>query len=71
VAGRNGRVVLHYLPTRAPEENPVERVFWRLHEAVTRNHRCRTIHHLVRKAVDWLEHEGRASQPEPAYDMAA
>jgi len=70
VAGRNGRVVLHYLPTRAPEENPVERVFWRLHEAVTRNHRCRTIHQLVRKAVDWLEHEGRANVPE-SYAMAA
>jgi len=68
---RGGRVVLHYLPTRAPEENPVERVFWRLHEAVTRNHRCRTIDALVRRAVDWLEREGAANPPLPAYGLAA
>jgi len=71
VEGKAGRVVLHYLPTRAPEENPVERVFWRLHEAVTRNHRCRTIEALVRRAVDWLEQEGRANPPLPAYALAA
>jgi len=35
-----GRVALHYLPAYAPEYNPIERVWWRLHEAVTRNHRC-------------------------------
>jgi transposase len=70
VEDRGGRVALHYLPTRAPEENPVEQVFWRLHEAVTRNHRCRTIDALVRRAVDWLEHEGRASPP-TAYGLAA
>jgi putative transposase len=28
------RVVLHYLPTYSPDCNPVERVWWRLHEAV-------------------------------------
>jgi putative transposase len=70
VADRGGRVSLHYLPTRAPEENPVEQVFWRLHEAVTRNHRCRTIDELVRRAVDWLAREGRATRP-TAYGLAA
>jgi transposase len=42
-----GRVVLHYLPSYAPDCNPIERVWWRLHEAVTRNHRCETIEGLL------------------------
>lgn len=71
VAGRGGRVVLHYLPTRAPEENPVERVFWRLHEAVTRNHRCQSITELIEAANDWLEVEGAGRPPIESYNLAA
>jgi transposase len=71
VQKRGGRVVLHYLPTRAPEENPVERVFWRLHEAVTRNHRFETIEELVAAASEWLKHEGRASPIPATYSLAA
>jgi transposase len=50
-----GRVVLHYLPTYSPDCNPVERVWWRLHEAVTRNHRCRTMDELLDLTFDWFE----------------
>ena len=50
----SGRVVLHYLPTYAPDCNPVERVWWRLHEAVTRNHRCRTMDELLDLTFDWF-----------------
>jgi transposase len=50
----DGRVVLHYLPSYAPECNPVERVWWRLHEAVTRNHRCKTMDELLDLTFDWL-----------------
>ena len=50
-----GRVVLHYLPTYAPECNPVERVWWRLHEAVTRNHRCQSMDELLDLTFDWFE----------------
>jgi putative transposase len=71
VRKRGGRVVLHYLPSRAPEENPVERVFWRLHEAVTRNHRFETIEELVRAAVEWLEREGRMPPVAADYSLAA
>lgn len=46
------RVVLHYLPTHSPDCNPVERVWWRLHEAVTRNHRCRTMDELLDLTFD-------------------
>jgi putative transposase len=50
----SGRVVLHYLPTYSPDCNPVERVWWRLHEAVTRNHRCRTMGELLDLTFDWF-----------------
>ena len=49
-----GRVVIHYLPTYAPECNPVERVWWRLHEAVTRNHRCATMDELLQLTFAWF-----------------
>jgi putative transposase len=71
VEKRGGRVVLHYLPSRAPEENPVERVFWRLHEAVTRNHRFGSIGELVSAAVEWLEREGSTAPLVGDYCMAA
>jgi putative transposase len=48
------RVVLHFLPKYAPDLNPVERVWWRLHEAITRNHQCQTIEELVDLALRWL-----------------
>jgi putative transposase len=71
VASQGGRVVLHYLPTRAPEENPVERVFWRLHEAITRNHSFKTIDELVSASMKWLEEEGAGCTPIVDYSMAA
>jgi len=71
VARQGGRIVLHYLPTRAPEENPVERVFWRLHEAITRNHGFRTIEELVGASMMWMEEEGAGSVPLTDYSMAA
>jgi transposase len=51
---RGHRVVLHYLPTYSPDANPIERVWWRLHEAVTRNHRCRTMDDLLDLTFNWF-----------------
>ena len=51
----SGRVVVHYLPTYSPDCNPVERVWWRLHEAVTRNHRCKTMQERLDLTFDWFE----------------
>jgi putative transposase len=48
------RVAVHYLPSYAPECNPVERVWWRLHEAVTRNHRCQSMQELLDLTFRWL-----------------
>jgi transposase len=52
--GQQGRIVLHYLPKYAPETNPIERVWWHLHETVTRNHRCRTLDELLAEVQRWL-----------------
>lgn len=49
------RIVLHFLPKYAPETNPIERVWWHLHETITRNHRCRTLEELIGQAFDWFE----------------
>jgi transposase len=49
-----GRVKLHYLPSYAPECNPIERVWWRLHEAVTRNHRCQSMEELLALTFEWF-----------------
>jgi transposase len=49
------RVRVHYLPKYSPDTNPIERVWWRLHEAVTRNHRCRTMQELLDLTFDWFE----------------
>jgi putative transposase len=48
------RVVLHFLPKYAPELNPIERVWWRLHEAITRNHQCQSLEELVDLVLVWL-----------------
>jgi transposase len=49
------RVVLHFLPTYAPDTNPIERVWWHLHEEITRNHRCRDIDELLDQVFAWLD----------------
>src|SRR6516164_7645079 len=49
------RVRLHYLPTYAPETNPIERVWWHLHDEITRNHRCQTVTELLDLVFRWLE----------------
>jgi putative transposase len=49
------RIVLHYLPTYAPETNPIERLWWHLHEEITRNHSCRSLEELLDLVFQWLE----------------
>jgi len=49
------RFELHYLPLHAPETNPIERIWWKLHEEITRNHRCRSIGELLELVFAWLE----------------
>jgi putative transposase len=49
------RVRLHYLPKYAPETNPIERIWWRMHDVLTRNHRCREIDELLDNIYEWIE----------------
>lgn len=54
LAEHAGRVLIHYLPAYAPQTNPIERVWWHLHEEVTRNHRCPTMEALLDMVRSWL-----------------
>ena len=49
------RIELHFLPKYAPETNPIERVWWHLHETITRNHQCESLDELLALAYDWFE----------------
>ena len=49
------RIQLHFLPKYAPDTNPIERVWWHLHEEITRNHRCSNIEELLDQVFQWLE----------------
>jgi transposase len=55
VAKHGDRVVLHFLPKYAPDCNPIERVWWALHEQITRNHRCKDLDELVELVLGWLD----------------
>jgi putative transposase len=48
------RIAIHYLPRYAPETNPIERLWWHLHDEVTRNHRCRSMEELLHLVLEWL-----------------
>ena len=52
-AGRIRRV--HRLPSWSPESNPVELVWWSVHEAVSRDHGCEDLDDLEQFAEDYLE----------------
>ena len=53
------RIKIHYLPKRAPETNPIERVWWHLHEEITRNHSCKDMTELLELVFAWLDSKKR------------
>ncbi len=55
VEDSGGRIHLHPLPSWSPESNPVESVWWSLHEAVSRNHECEGLDELVEFAKGYLK----------------
>jgi len=71
LAQHGDRVKIHYLPNYAPETNPIERVWWHLHEEITRNHRCRSMEELLDMVFDWLERGSRFGIEGSVYDRAA
>jgi transposase len=48
------RIDLHLLPAYSPDCNPIERVWWHLHESVTRNHQCKSMQELLDLTFAWL-----------------
>lgn len=56
LAEHGDRMVLHLLPKYAPGLNPIERIWWHLHEEITRNHRCGTMEELLDHVAEWLDH---------------
>lgn len=55
VEDSGGRIKLHPLPSWSPESNPVELVWWSLHEAVSRNHECSGLDDLVEFAEGYFK----------------
>lgn len=55
LASLRGRVVLHFLPPYCPDANRIERVWQDLHANVTRNHRCRSMKHLLANCRSYIE----------------
>lgn len=51
----DGKIELHFLPPYSPDENEIERVWWDVHENVTRNHRCDTIEELLDNVYEYLD----------------
>jgi putative transposase len=51
------RIDLHFLPCYAPETNPIERVWWSLHETLTRNHKCANLDDLLNDVYLWIENQ--------------
>ena len=59
LAVHGDRIVLHFLPKYSPESNPIERIWWKLHEEITRNHRCRDMEELLDLVFGWIENRNR------------
>ena len=49
------RVRLYPLPAWSPQSNPVEMIWWGLHEAVSRNHNCEGLDELLPFAESYLK----------------
>jgi putative transposase len=64
------RVVLHFLPKYAPECNPIERIWWHLHEEITRNHQCKSLAELVDLVMSWLADRKAFTVEDSVYRLA-
>jgi putative transposase len=57
------RIDIHFLPRYSPDLNPIERIWWHLHDEITRNHQCPDLAALLELVFAWLE-EGNPFQVE-------
>jgi transposase len=65
------RIELHFLPKYSPDCNPTERVWWHLHEVVTRNHQCQSIEELWDFTFAWLKSRNPFKVEGSVYNIAA
>src|SRR5512142_3089409 len=65
------RIELHLLPKYSPDCNPIERVWWHLHEEITRNHRCQTMEELLDLTFAWLGSRNPFQVEDQVYRIAA
>lgn len=65
------RLEIHFLPAYAPETNPIERVWWHLHEVITRNHKYNNIDELVEAANEWFQQQAYFGIETSLYATAA
>jgi putative transposase len=65
------RFVFHFLPKYAPELNAIERIWWVLHEQITRNHQCKSLEELVDLVFAWLQDRKRFTVEDKAYQVQA
>jgi transposase len=63
------RFVFHFLPKYAPELNAIERIWWVLHEQITRNHQCRSLEELVDLVFAWLADRKRFKVEDGEYQV--
>jgi transposase len=63
------RIQLHFLPAYAPEANPIERIWWHLHEQITRNHRCGSLDELLDLVFAWLDHRRPFAVEDQTYHL--
>lgn len=64
-------IELQFLPRRSPDCNPIGRVWWHLHEEVTRNHECRSMEELLDLTFAWLGSRNSFAIGDSVYRRAA
>jgi putative transposase len=65
------RIDLHLLPKYSPDCNPIERVWWNLHDRITRNHKCQTMQELLDLTFAWLSSRNPFKVEDTVYRIAA
>ena len=65
-----GRIEVHLPPNDSPDLNPIERVWWVLHEHVARNHRCKSLEELLGMVFAWLEERTPFTVEDSEYEVA-
>jgi putative transposase len=65
------RIKLHLLPKYSPDCNPIERVWWNLHDRITRNHKCQTMQELLDLTFAWLGSRNPFKVEDRVYRAAA